>query len=108
MNTSGWLWKNFAVRALPEEFRRDMVEIAHSSREPRRKIAEDFVNSSATLSNWLKADEIETVTRDGVARNKVRELRQLRRRNRLLEQENEVVRRAAAYLSQANLKLDGS
>ena len=31
------------------------------------------------------------------------EVRDLKRRNRLLEQENEVLRRAAAYLSQANL-----
>jgi transposase len=31
------------------------------------------------------------------------ELRELRKRNKLLEQENEVLRRAAAYLSQANL-----
>jgi len=31
------------------------------------------------------------------------ELRELKRRNRLLEQENEVLRRAAAYLSQATL-----
>ena len=31
------------------------------------------------------------------------ELRELKKRNRLLEQENEVLRRAAAYLSQANL-----
>jgi hypothetical protein len=30
-------------------------------------------------------------------------LNKLKRRNRLLEQENEVLRRAAAYLSQANL-----
>lgn len=36
------------------------------------------------------------------------ELRELKRRNRLLEQENEVLRRAAAYLSQANLKLGQS
>ena len=31
------------------------------------------------------------------------EVRELKKRNRLLEQENEVLRRAAAYLSQANL-----
>lgn len=36
------------------------------------------------------------------------ELREFKRRNRLLEQQNEVLRRAAAYLSQANLKLGGS
>jgi transposase-like protein len=45
---------------------------------------------------------------DGVTREQAEDLRQLRRRNRLLEQENEVLRRAAAYLSQANLKLGGS
>jgi transposase-like protein len=36
------------------------------------------------------------------------ELRELKRRNRLLEQENEVLRRAAAYLSQASLPGKGS
>lgn len=36
------------------------------------------------------------------------ELRELKRRNRLLEQENEVLRRAAAYLSQGNLPGKGS
>lgn len=36
------------------------------------------------------------------------QVRELKRRNRLLEQENEVLRRAAAYLSQANLKLGGN
>lgn len=96
------------MRAFPEEFRRDVVEIARSSRLPRKKIAEDFGISPATLSNWLKADEVETGTRAGVTKDQVEELRQLRRRTRLLEQENEVLRRAAAYLSQANLKLGGS
>jgi transposase-like protein len=96
------------MRAFPEEFRRDVVDIARGSRLPRKKIAEDFGISPATLSNWLKADEVENGTRDGVTKDQMEELRQLRRRNRLLEQENEVLRRAAAYLSQANLKLGGS
>jgi transposase len=38
-----------------------------------------------------------------VTRQESDELRELKKRNRLLEQENEVLRRAAAYLSQANL-----
>ena len=40
--------------------------------------------------------------------SEARDVRELRRRNRLLEQENEVLRRAAAYLSQANLPGKGS
>ena len=46
--------------------------------------------------------------RPGTTWEESSELRDLRRRNRLLEQENEVLRRAAAYLSQANLPGEGS
>ena len=41
--------------------------------------------------------------RPGPTTTESAELRELKKRNRLLEQENEVLRRAAAYLSQANL-----
>ncbi len=44
-----------------------------------------------------------TACRPGATTAESAELRELKRRNRLLEQENEVLRRAAAYLSQANL-----
>ena len=50
-------------------------------------------------------DDVVRVARD---REDSTELRELRRRNRLLELENEVLRRAAAYLSQANLPGKGS
>ena len=50
----------------------------------------------------------EDVVRVARSREDSTELRELRRRNRLLEQENEVLRRAAAYLSQANLPGKGS
>jgi len=56
----------------------------------------------------LKQADIEEGRRSGVTTDEQAEVRELRRRNRLLEQENEVLRRAAAYLSQANLKLGGS
>lgn len=46
--------------------------------------------------------------RPGQTRAESDEIRELRKRNRLLEQENEVLRRAAAYLSQANLPGKGS
>lgn len=42
MNTVGCSGKDVAMRASPQEFRRDAAEIASSSREPRKKIAEDF------------------------------------------------------------------
>ena len=68
----------------------------------------NFGIAEATLTNWMKAADVEEGTRPGVTEDAAEELRQLRRRTKLLEQENEVLRRAAAYLSQANLKLGGS
>ncbi len=73
-----------------------------------KQIADDFGISEASLNNWLKAADIESGKRPGVTSSESEEMRALRRRAKLLEQENEVLRRAAAYLSQANLKLGGS
>ena len=54
-------------------------------------------------NKWLRQERIESGLQEGVSRSQSKELRELRRRNRLLEQENEVLRRVAAYLWQANL-----
>lgn len=94
----------------PQEFRDDVVAVARSRAEDvtLKQIAVDFGVSEASLTNWLKQADIEAGKRPGTTREEAAEVRELRRRNRLLEQENEVLRKAAAYLSQANLKLGGS
>ena len=94
----------------PREFRDDVVAVARR-REPGvtlKQIAEDFGVAEASLTNWLKQADIEDGKRPGATESDQAENRELRKRLRLLEQENEVLRRAAAYLSQANLKLGGS
>ena len=94
----------------PQEFREDVVEVARR-REPGvtlAQVAKDFGVSDATLSNWLRQADVDEGRKPGVTKDEAAEIRELRRRNRLLEQENEVLRRAAAYLSQANVKLGGS
>lgn len=55
------------------------------------------------MHNWPKKADIEDGHRPGLTESERVELRELKKRNRLLEQENEVLRKAAAYLSQANL-----
>lgn len=89
----------------PKEFRDDVVRVARH-REPDqtlKQIAKDFGISESCLTNWLKAADVEDGVKPGVSPSENAELRELRKRNKLLEQENEVLRRAAAYLSQANL-----
>ena len=89
----------------PKEFRDDVVAVARR-REPGttlKQIAADFGISESCLTNWLaRADRAEG-RRPGTSDAELEENRALRKRLRLLEQENEVLRRAAAYLSQANL-----
>ena len=89
----------------PQEFRDDVVRVARNREEgvTLEQIAHDFGIHPMTLSSWLRQAAIEDGDRPGVTSAESAELRAAKRRIRLLEQENEVLRRAAAYLSQANL-----
>lgn len=80
-----------------------MVAVARQGQAPLTQIAKDFGISESCLSNWLKQADVEDGHRPGVTSAEAAQIRELKKRNRLLEQENEVLRRAAAYLSQANL-----
>ncbi|MFH8520533.1 IS3 family transposase [Streptomyces gelaticus] len=89
----------------PKEFREDVVRVA-SNREPGvtlEQIAADFGVHPITLSKWLRRADTDEGARPATTSGESAELREARKRIRLLEQENEVLRRAAAYLSQANL-----
>ena len=86
-----------------KEFRDDAVAVARKGEAPIAEIAKDFGISESCLRNWLRRADIDDGHRPGQTSAESVELRELKRRNRLLEQENEVLRRAGAYLSQANL-----
>ncbi|MFE7939180.1 IS3 family transposase [Streptomyces griseoincarnatus] len=92
----------------PKEFREDVVRVARS-REPGvtlEQVAADFGVHPASLTKWIRRAEAEENAESGPtaaagsARSESVELAEARKRIRLLEQENEVLRRAAAYLSQ--------
>ena len=94
----------------PSEFRDDVVRVARN-REPGvtiDQIARDFGVHPMTLQKWLRRADIDEGSKPGQSRSEAVELREARKRIRLLEQENGVLRRAAAYLSQANLPGKGS
>jgi transposase len=94
----------------PEEFREDVIRVARNRPEgvTLEQVAADFGVHPMTLSKWLRVAGVEDGGKPGVTRAEQAELREARKRIKLLEQENEVLRRAAAYLSQANLPGKGS
>jgi len=89
----------------PPEFRDDVVKVAINRPDDTtlEQVAADFGIHPMTLSKWIRQRRIDTGERCGVTSTESAENRELKRRVRLLEQENEVLRRAAAYLGKANL-----
>ena len=87
------------ARAYPQEFRDDVVAVARKGQAPISQIAKDFGISEATLHNWLKKADVEDGLRPGVTSAEAAENRELRKRLRLVEQENEILRRAATYFA---------
>lgn len=85
-------------RAYPEEFRRDVVEIARRNETPIAQIAKDFGISDAVIRRWLAKADSEDGLKPATAEMDSAELREANKRIRLLEMENEVLRRAAVYL----------
>ena len=89
----------------PKEFRDDVVRVARGRETGVRikDVAKDFGISESCLTNWLARADRDDGIKPGPTSAELAENRELKKRLRLLEQENEVLRRAAAYLSQANL-----
>jgi transposase len=92
-------------KAFPKEFREDVIRVYRNSDASVAQVAKDFGISPSCLKRWLVINERESSPRSGAsgASNESAELREAHKRIKLLEQENEVLRRAAAYLSQAHL-----
>ena len=90
------------AKPYPKEFSDDVAAVARRGQAPLQ-IAKDFGISEGSLANWMKQADIEDGRRPVLTGADRAELREAKKRIRLLEQENEVLRRAAAYLSQANL-----
>jgi len=95
--------------AVPREFRDDLVRVARirETGVTIEQIAKDFGVHAMTLQKWLQRAAVVDGTKPGPSRAESAENRELRKRIRLLEQEVEVSRRAAASLSQANLPVQG-
>lgn len=86
-------------KAFPVEFRRDVVAVARKRESTLTQIAKDFGISEACLHRWLKLADVEDGVRPGVTAAEAAELRDAKKRIRVLEQENEILRRAAAFFA---------
>jgi transposase len=83
----------------PAEFRRQMVELVRAGRTPE-ELAQEFEPSAQAIRNWVaQAERDEGFRQDGLTTNEREELNRLRRENRLLKQEREILKKAAAWFA---------
>lgn len=81
----------------PKEFREDVVNVARGRNPGQtiKQIAADFGVAESCLRNWMRQADVEDGLKPGTTTAEDAELREAKKRIRLLEQENEVLRRAA-------------
>ena len=83
----------------PLEFRRQMVELVRSGRSPE-ELAKEFEPSSQTIRNWTRQADLDDGRRDdGLTTVEREELTRLRRDNRRLRQERDILAKAAAWFA---------
>jgi transposase len=83
----------------PPELKRRLVELVRSGRNPE-DLAERFEPSAQAIRNWVRqADRDEGRRKDGLTSEEREEIRRLRRENKRLREEREILKKAAAWFA---------
>ena len=83
----------------PAEFRSEAVRLYKTSGRPQREIAHELGISHETLRRWVVQTDIDAGDRAGLSTQEREELRRLRRENRVLRDERDILKKAAAFFA---------
>ena len=84
----------------PPEYRRRLVDLVRAGRTPG-SLARQFEPSAEAIRNWVRQADLDEGRRaDGLTTDERDEIGRLRRENRVLREEREILRKAAAWFAQ--------
>ncbi len=91
----------------PPEFKRQIVELVRAGRTPH-ELSREFETSAQAIRIWMRqADLDEGLRSDGLITEEREEIRRLRRENRQLRQEREILAKAAAWFARETNSVPG-
>lgn len=83
----------------PPEFREQIIALVRAGRTPE-ELSREYEPSEQTIRNWVaQADRNAGARTDGLTSAEKEELRRLRRENKVLRQEKEILKKAAAWFA---------
>ena len=86
-------------KRFPPEFRAEAVRLYHISGRSQLAVARELNISHKTLGTWIRQAKIDEGTAAGLTSDEKKELRYLKRRVKLLEEEKEILKKAALFFA---------
>jgi transposase len=84
----------------PADFRRRLLDLFRAGRTAE-SLEKEFGPNAQTIRNWVRQAELDEGKRkDGLTSDEREELNRLRRENRVLQEEREILKKAAAWFAQ--------
>ena len=103
--TWGNLGKEKTKAPYSPEFRLEAVRLVKESDRKVVDVARDLGITSESLRTWIRRYEIDNGQREGLTTSEREELQRLRRENRTLKEEREILKKAAAFFAQENNRI---